>query len=82
MISSLCSDCEQKPSPRQRQHASVHIAESLARFIALLRTSHLHSQNEMAKTQTAIPCDDLFGDVPHGTIVAAAVPFEQLKGWR
>ena len=35
-----------------------------------------------AKTQTAIPCDDLFGDVPHGTIVATAVPFEQLKGWR
>ena len=30
-----------------------------------------------AKTQTAIPCDDLFGDVPHGTIVAAAMPFEQ-----
>ena len=27
-----------------------------------------------AKTQTTIPCDDLFGDVPHGTIVAAAMP--------
>ena len=22
-------------------------------------------------------CDDLFGNVPHGTIVAAAMPFEQ-----
>lgn len=24
-----------------------------------------------------ISCDDLFGDVPHGTIVVAAMPFEQ-----
>lgn len=27
-----------------------------------------------ARTQTTIPCDDLFGDVPHGTIVAAVMP--------
>ena len=30
-----------------------------------------------AITQATIPCDDLFGDVPHGTIVVAAMPFEQ-----
>ena len=30
-----------------------------------------------AITQATIPCDDLFGDVPHGTIVAAAMQFEQ-----
>ena len=42
----------QKPSSRQRQHASMRIAELLARFLHYYRATHLHSQNEMDKASS------------------------------
>ena len=53
---------EQKSSPRQRQHAPLRIAESLARFIALLTAQALSALKiRRARTQTAIPRECLLG---------------------
>ena len=72
------SSSVQKSSLRQRQHTSVRIAESFARFLHCSAHSIFTLKMRWTRTQATIPCDDLFGDVPHGTIVVVAMPFEQV----
>ena len=52
---------EQKPSLRQRQCASVRIAQSLARFLLYSAQVIFTLKTRQIRTQTTIPCDDLFG---------------------
>ena len=59
----------QKPSSRQRQHASVRIAESLARFLHCSAQPIFTLKMRWTRTQATIPCDVLLGGVPFGTLL-------------
>ena len=54
---------EQKSSPRQRQHAPLRIAESLARFIALLTAQRIFTiKTRRINNQAAVSQDYLLGE--------------------
>ena len=60
----LCaSEIAQKLSHRQRQHADLRIAESLARFIALLTAQRIFAiKTRRINSQAAVSQDYLLGE--------------------